>query len=260
MNITIRAAGPEDAEAMLNLYQQFAGRFVGPPPRRVSAYRRMLRSRRVLAWLALNENGRPVGYVLAHFYPGRREARIDELVVSLDDDGRRVAQRLLEVAVHRLMELEPAVIYAPTGSSRDPIYERVLPKMGFFSVDSSWVFMLAVIDPAIFLRDVFPTLAHRLRRLEGWSGLLQLECEGESLFILKDGANVERIIWTGRSADVKIRLSRKLLVQLLFGVVRPSKALEEGELEVCSSLTQGEVRRLLETIFPEVRFVIMDVW
>ncbi len=254
----IREMKKEDAEHLLSVYCRSVKEYVGLASRDLKAYRRLLRRKENMGWVALTEKGDIIGYVFARFDKRKREARIREIVIDPNRDFEQIAKLLVSKAYKSLLRNEPAVIH--TGSIRNPHYAEIFPQLGFFDMESTGVFMYAILDIPKFLTEISPVLANSLKQLKKWNGLLQLQCEEHSLFIKKQKGNIETLIWTNQKPDFKIMLSRGLLTKLLFGIVDSVESFKKGQLKVKTTLNEKEASRILAIIFPERQFLIMDFW
>lgn len=258
MQMRIRAMKREDAEQLLSVYCRFAKEYVGLASRDIKTYKRLLRRKENVGWVAINQKGEIIGYVAARFDKRKREARISEIVIDPDKDFEQTAKPLVNKAYNSLLEKKPAVISA--GSIRNPYYAKIFPQLGFFDVESTGVFMYATLDIPKFLTEISPILANRLEQIKQWNGLLQLQCEEHSGFIRKQRRNIETLIWTNQTPDFKIILSQDLLIKLLFGVADAAEFFKKGQLKVETTLNEKEACQILATIFPKKQFLIMDFW
>lgn len=258
MRMRIREVRKEDAEQLLSIYCRFAKEYVGLVSRDIKTYRRILRRKENISWVALNQKGNIVGYVTARFDKRKREARIREIVVDPDKDFKQIAGLLVNKAYKSLLEKKPAVIH--TGSIRNPHYAEIFPQLGFFDMESTGVFMYAILDIPKFLTEISPVLTNPIKRLKKWNGLLQLQCEEHSLFIKKQEGDIETLILTNQKADFRIMLSRGLLTELLFGIEESVESFRKGKLKVETALNEKETVQILATIFPKKEFLIMDFW
>lgn len=258
MLMRIREMKKEDAEQLLSVYCRFAKEYVGLASRDAKTYKRLLRRKENICWVALNQKGDILGYVTARFDKRTREARIREIVIDPNEDFEQIAKPLMNKAYKSLLEKKPALISA--GSIRNPYYAKIFPQLGFFDVESTGVFMYATLDIPKFLTEISPIIANRLKQLKQWNGLLQLGCEEHSRFIKKEQEKIEIFIWTNQKPDFRITLNRALLVKLLFGVADSVEFFKKGQLEVETTLNEKEASQIFATIFPKKRFLIMDFW
>ncbi len=258
MQTRIREMEKGDAEQLLSVYRRFAKEYVGLASRDLNAYKRLLRKKENMGWVALDEKGDVIGYVTARFDRKSREARIREIVVDASEDFEKIAKPLVDKAYHTLLEKKPAVISA--GSIRNPSFAKIFPELGFLEVESTGVFMYAILEASGFLKEILPVLEKRLKQLESWEGLLQVECEEHSVFIKKQPEKMETFIWTNQRPDLRITLSRESLTKLLFGVEDLVESLKKGRLNVETTLNEGEVSQVLAALFPGHQFLIMDFW
>jgi len=258
MKIQVRQARKEDAQGMLNLYTDFTREFVGPASRDLETYKRMLRRKERINWIATNEQGKMVGYVSSRFDKRRREGRIEEIVVDPNHDFEQVAKPLVDKAYNTLVEKIPAIIV--TGTLRNPQYEKIFPALGFFASESTSVFMYTILNTQRFLNELAPVFAERLKKMKKWNGLTQIECEGHRIFLSKTNENVELIVWTNRPVNFKIVLSRDTLTKLIFSSEDPLESLKSNILRVETTVSQEVRNQLLRTLLPRKQFLIMDYW
>jgi len=248
----------EDIEQVLGLYHRFATQFVGLARRQRRDYNRLIRRNENKNFVALNEQGKIVGYISSRFEKRNREGRINEIVVDPTLDFQLTAKQLVDKAYNALLEEKPAAIFA--SSLRNPKYSSIFPAMGFFDTESTDVFMYAIIDTPKFLNDIAPIIVNRLKDIKQWNGLLQIECEGHSLFINKDRESTQVVVWTNQTANLKITLNRELLAKLLLNIVDPIEANKTGQLKAKTVQNQTKTDQLLRALFPKSQFLTMDYW
>jgi len=258
MEFQVREARKEDAQQMLNLYLDFAQEFVGPASRTLKTYRRILRRKERINWIAVDRSRKMVGYVSSRFDKKRREGRIEEIVVHPSHDFEQVAKPLVERAYDSLLEKKPAIMVA--GSFRNPKYEKIFPALGFFASETADVFMYAIINTQRFLNELAPIFANRLKKMEKWNGLTQIECEGHSIFLQKTDESVQQIVWTNQPIDFKVKLNKTALTKLSFSIADPIEYFKNGQLEVGTTLSHQQTSQLLRVFFPQKQFLIMDYW
>jgi len=258
MQIQVREARKEDAQQMLDLYTDFAREFAGPASRTIKTYTRMLRRKERVNLIAFDERGKMVGYVSSRFEKRQREGRIDEIVVHPSHDFEQVAKPLVEASYNTLLKKKPAIIVAR--SLRNPQYEKIFPALGFLASESTDVFMYAILNTQRFLNELAPVFVSRLKKIEKWNGLTQIECEGHSLILSKTKENVEPLVWTNHHVDFKVILTRDTLTKLIFSVAGPLETLMSNNLRVETTVSQEFRNCLLRTLFPRRQFLIMDYW
>jgi len=258
MEIQVREARKEDAQQMLTLYNSFAQQFVGLSSRDIRNYRRLLRRKERINWVAINKQGKMVGYASSRFDKGRREGRVEEIIVDSRHDFEKVAKPLVDKAYNTLIEKKPALIIA--GSIRNPQHEKVLPALGFISFESTGVFMYSILNTQRFLNELAPVFANRLKRMERWRGLAQIECEGHSLFLQKTSEEIQQFVWTNQPIDFKVKLNKTVLTKLIFGIANPIGCFKNRELEVEATLGKEITSQLLGILFPQKQFLITDYW
>jgi len=258
MQIHVRKARKEDAQQMLSLYTDFTREFVGPAQRDLKTYRRMMRRKDRTYWVAINEQGKMLGYVLSRFDERRRQGSIDETVVDPKNDYEQVAKPLIDKACNTLIEKKAAMIVA--GSFGNLQHEKIFPALGFLSFESTDVFMYTVLNTQAFLNELAPVFVNRLKRMEGWNGLMQIECEGHSVFIQKTKENTEHLVWSNQPVDFKVTLNRDVLIKLVLGVADSTEANQMGQLKVETAQNQTATNQLLRALFPKRQFLIMDYW
>jgi len=258
MQIQLREARKEDIPQMLNVYNEFSKEFVGAASRDTEAFRRMLRKKDNINWVALDNQNRVVGYVHARLEKRLNRGEFGEVVVNPKHDFEKIAKSLVEKVNNKFVEKKVAAIVA--GSLRDPAYEKIFPAIGFLESESMGVFMYAILDTQRFLNELASVFANRLKKLEERSVLTQIECEGHSVFLQKANGNVESLVWTNQPIDFKVTLTRDVLTKLVFGVSESVESLKTGELKVETTLSQERTNRLLRTLFPKKQFLTMDFW
>jgi len=258
METTIRQARRQDAEQMLRVYNSFIEHFVGSAERNVKSFRRMLRKKEYINWVSLDNQKRVVGYVHARVDKRFNRGVFREVIVDPKHDFVKVAKPLIERVSAVLMEKKVSEIVA--GSIRNPRFEKLFPAMGFFESESLDVFMYGILDAQKFLNEVSQVFVKRLGRVKEWSGLAQIECDGCSLFLQKTRDNVEHILWTNQPADFKVKLGRDTLAKLIFGVSEPIESFKNGQLAVETTVSRETTHRLLESLFPQRQFLVMDYW
>jgi len=258
MQIQLREARREDIPQMLNVYNEFTNAFVGAASRDKEDFRRMLRKKDNINWVALDNQNSMIGYVHARLEKRINRGEFEEIVVDPKQDFEPVARALVEKVCNTFLEKKVTAIVA--GSLRNPIYEKIFPALGFFESESMGVFMYTILDAQKFLNELAPIFADRLIKLEEWSGLTQIECEGHSVFLQKTRGKVEPIVWTNRTIDFKVNLTRDTLTKLVFGVADSGESLKTNQLMVETTLSQEETTQLLRALFPKKQFLIMDGW
>lgn len=256
--IQVREAKREDAEQLLEVYRRFAEEHVGPVRRDIKVYRRLLRKKDKLHWIALNEQEAIVGYVSCHYDKRGRQGWITEIIADPNHDFKRIAKILVSEAYEALQKRNVAAVYAD--SIKNPAYTEIFPQMSFFDAESKGVFMYAILDASKFLNEIAPVMVKRLKKLKEWRGLMEIKCKGKSIFIQKDGKDAQTVLWTSRTADFRITLSPNLLTKLLFGAANPIEAYKAGKLRVQTTVNPTKTKQLLKMIFPETHFLILDYW
>jgi hypothetical protein len=247
-----------DKEQMLRIYSSYTKRFVGSASRALKPYGRMLRRKDNTNYVALDNQDQLVGYVWASFEEKERAGEFREIIVDPKHDFEQVANCLIEKVKAVFVEKKAAVVRA--GSLRNPAYEKLFPKLGFFQSESTGVFMYAVLDVDKFLNELKPVFENRLSMARSWKGLAAIECDAHSLFINKTSEGAQQVIWTNEPADFKVKLGKAVLTRLIFGVADPMECLQKGELAVESTLSREHVGTLLRHLFPRSQFLIMDFW
>jgi N-acetylglutamate synthase-like GNAT family acetyltransferase len=258
MGYTVRPAAKEDAHQMLKVYNNFTKQFVGSGARTAKSFQRMLRRKENINWVALNHQDQIIGYVSARLEKQMNRGEFREIAVDPEHDFEQVAKPLVERVNSVFMEKKVSAIQA--ASLRNPWFEKLFPKYGFFESESLGVFMYAVLDAQKLLNEISQVFINRLKQIENCDGLVQVECEGHSIFLHKTGKETKQIIWTNQPIDIKARLSTALLTRLIFGIADPIQSLENGELQIETSLDKKSATRILRQLFPERQFLIMDYW
>jgi len=258
METTVRQARREDAEQMLKVYNSFTKQFVGSASRTIKPFRSMLRKKDNINWVALDNQNRIIGYVHARIDKRINRGEFREIVVDPERDFEQVATPLVERVNAAFMEKKVSAIVA--GSVRSPAYEKLFPALGFFESESMDVFMYAILNVQKFLNELSQVFVNRLKQLENWNGLAQIECEEHSLFLQKTDEKVQPIVWTNQSVNFKIALNRELLTRLVFGLADPIESQRTGQLKVETTGSSDRTNQLLRALFPKRQFLIMDQW
>jgi len=258
MEITVRQAKSQDASPMLQLYNRFTQQFVGSTSRTIKPFRTMLRKKDNINFVASDSQNQIIGYIHAHLEKRLNRGEFREIVIDPKHDVELVAQRLVERVNAAFMERKVSSITA--GSLRNPVYEKVFPKLGFIESESVDVFMYGILNVAKFLNEITPIFVNRLKQLENWNGLVQMECDGSSVFIQKAGEKPESIVWTNEPVSLKVTMPRELLIKLIFGVADLTESHRSGQLRLETSVDRAKAELLLTTLFPKTQFLIMDYW
>jgi len=256
--LEIRRMVREDAKELLELHGRFSQQYVGPLERNIEHYRRAVRRKDWLSWVATDQKGGIVGYITAVYVKKRRYGRIFEIVADPNMDFGFVAGKLAEKVYNVMIEGNAATIVAPI--MVNPDYEKVFPGTGFFKIEMQEVIMVAVNNVPRFLDEIGPVMTARLKRLAGWSGTLELKCGEHSAFYNKDGDSVQRFDWTNKDADCRILVDQYTLTALLLGVTAHEDAYAEGKIQVEPALSKGKAKEVLGTLFPRHQFVAFNFW
>jgi len=258
MEFKLCTASKKDKEKMLQLYISFTKHFVGSASRTPKSFTRILRKKDNINYVALDSQNRIVGYVHATVEKRNNTGELREIIVDPKHDFEQVASLLIEKVNADFDKKKVAAIVA--GSLRNPVYERIFPKLGFMESESTGVFMYAVLDAQKLLNELGPVFANRLKGAERWKGLAQIQCDEHSLFLERTTESVRQVIWTNRPVDFKIKLSGKILVKLIFGVADPLECRRNGQLEVETAIGKAKANQLLQRLFPRSQFLTMDFW
>ncbi len=256
--LEIRQMVREDAQQLLELHARFSQVYVGPLERNAGHYQRAVRRKDGLAWVAVDQKGRIVGYITAVYVKKRRYGRIFELAVDPNMDFASVAKKLAEKVYGIMVERGAATIIAPT--MVNPEFEKVFPDLGFFKIEMQEVFMVAVNNVPRFLDEISPILVKRLKKAQGWNGTLELKCGEHSAFFKKDGDNVQTFDWTNQDVDCRILINQYTLTEVLMGVTTCEDACAEGKIQVETAVSEGKAKELLRTVFPWRQFLAFNFW
>jgi len=243
---------------MLQVYNSFTKQFVGSALRTVKNFRMMLTRKDNLNWVAADRRNRIVGYVCCRLDKPTNRGEFREIIVDPKHSFEQAARPLVKKIIEVLQRRKVAAIAA--GSVRNPALEKLFPKMGFFESESNDVFMYAILNVQKFLNELSTVFTNRLKQLENWNGLTQIECEGHSLFLEKKSKSVQEIVWTNKPADFKISVTKEILTKLIFGSADPLESHRTGLLKVEHTEHRGKTSHLLKALFPNIQFLIMDYW
>jgi N-acetylglutamate synthase-like GNAT family acetyltransferase len=258
MQLQIREARKEDIPQLLSLYNEFTNTFVGSALRGEQDFRRELRRKDNVNLVALDKQKRIAGYVGAHFEKRFNRGEFAEVIVNPTYDFKQVAKPLVE-KVHSIF-VKKKVISIIAGSIRNPVYEKLFPELGFFETESNGVFMYVILDVQKFLNELQPAFANRLKRLKELNLLMQIDCEGNSIFLHKIGEKVDPLVFTNQSVDFKLTLNREILTKLVFGIKDAVESSKTGQTRIETTLTSKKTTQLLKALFPRKQFLIMDHW
>ena len=258
MRLETREMQQSDAKQLQKVFQSFVSSYVGPSARKLAAFRRMASKKGKLNWVAFDSKGKVVGYITSTYVKGVRQGRINEIVVDPDHDFEAVARPLVDRIHDIFLEKGAASIRAIT--IRNPYYEKIFPELGFFSVKTDAVFMLAVHDIPRFLDEATPIFVRRLEKLHNWVGWLKVNCEGQAKFFKKKDKEAEPYVWTNYKMDIEISLKANVLAGLLLGALNPQEALKEGSIRIETALPKDETNKLVTTLFPKKQFLAFDFW
>lgn len=258
MEITVRQARREDAQQMLQVYSNFTKQFVGSASRTPKSFKRMLRKRDNINWVALDDQNRIIGYVHARLEKRLNRGEFTEIVIDPKHDFEQVAKPLVEKVNAAFIEKKASAIIA--GSLRNPAYEKLFLTLGFFESESTGVFMYAILNLQKFLHELSQVFVNRLKQLENWNGLAQMECEGHSIFLQKTNDSVQQIVWTNQPINFKITLTRELLTKFIFSIADPIESYRTGQLKIEATESSEKTNQLLKALFLKRQFLIMDHW
>jgi len=257
MGYNVRAMLPDDAESLQQLYMNFATSFVGPSTSKSpKLFRRLARKKDKLNWVAIQRK-QVVGYISSIYVKTRRQGRINEIVVDPKFDFKAVATPLVDKVCSVFAQKGAASIQAV--SIRNPYYQEIFPKLGFFNVRTDGLFMLTIHNIPKFLDEIKPILERRLEKLKDLHGCFQIKCKENSIFFKKTGENVESFVWTNRQADFKLILDEHTLANLLLGALTVEEAIKK-EVQIETRFSETVVSAILKSLFPEVRFLAFDFW
>jgi len=202
MTFQLREAKREDIPELLSLYSEFTKTFVGSASRSLEDFRRFLRRKDNLNWVAIDNQKHIVGYARAHFEKRLNRGEFAEIIVHPSCDFERVAKPLADKI--QGMFVKKKVLSITAGSIRNPEFEKIFPALGFFESESMGVFMYVILDTQKFLNEIQPTFVNRLKQLKEGSALTQIECEGSSIFLQKTNETVQPLVFTNQPIDFKV--------------------------------------------------------
>jgi hypothetical protein len=258
MEFTLRQAKKEDAAQMLQVYEGFTKLFIGPATRTLRHFRRMLGKKENINWVAVDKQERVVAYVYGRVDKRMNRGDFQEIVVDPKYDYVEVAKPLVEKVSAVFMDKKVSCVTA--GSNRNPWYDKLFSESGFLDFESVDVFMYGILDMQKFLSEMSPIFVNRLKQVNDWKGLVQIECDGHSVFLRRTEKGVETPVWTNEPVKFKVALSRDVLAKLVMGVSDSAELHSSGQLRVEIAESKGKAERLLRVLFPKVGFLILDYW
>jgi hypothetical protein len=258
MELKARLVTNRDKEQMLRLYASFTEQFVGSASRTLKSFAGVLRRKDNINYVAVDSQKGIVGYIHASVDKRNHSAEIREIVVDPMFDFVQVASLLVDKVNTVFADRKVSLIFA--GSLRNPAYERIFPKLGFFESESTGVFMYAALDVRKLMDELWPVFAGRLKRVRNFEGLVQLECDGQSVFFRKATATVEPVVWTNLPVDFRVKFNAATLTKMMFGVTDVLECRDTGLVQIESKLGGKEADMLLSALFPQRQFLIMDHW
>jgi N-acetylglutamate synthase-like GNAT family acetyltransferase len=258
METKLRQARKEDIATLLQIYDRFIMKFVGSAARTHRTFYRMLTRKDNFTCVATDKKDQIMGYIHGRVSKRSNRGEFEEIVVDTGHDFEDVATFLVEKMNDILMQKRVSSIFA--GSLRDPAFDRIFPKLGFSTFESLSVFMYSVLNVQKFLNELSPVFVSRLQRFKRWSGTVQLECEGHSIFLEKAKDSVQPVVLTNQQVDFKASLPVGLLTKLIFGTVKVGEARRAGQLKIECLDDKETADKMLVTLFPKRQFLIMDSW
>ena len=258
MEPKLRQARKHDVASILQVYDRFIREFVGSAARTQKTFKRMLKRKDNIAYVATDSKNQVIGYVHARINKRFDRGEFEEIVVDPRHNFENVAKPLVEKVNAIFMQKRVSAIAA--GSLRNPAYERVFSELGFSEYESLGVFMYSVLNVQKFLSELSPVFVSRLQRLKQWNGTVQLECEGHSIFLQKTKEGVQPIVWTNQLTDFKASLPVELLTKLIFGIADAGEAHRTGRLRTEHTIGDEAAGKMLRTLFPKRQFLILDSW
>ncbi len=258
LELRLREMRKEDIPELLNLYNDFTKGFVGSASRTKNDFRRRKQGKDNLNWVAISNRGSIVGYVHAHYERRFRRGEFADILVHSDYDFVQVAKPLIEKIQDIFVKKK--VLSIGADSMRNPEFDRIFPSLGFFESESMGVFMYAILDVQKFLNELQPVLTARLKNLAEENILIQIECEGNCIFLRKTNDTILPFIFTNLPVDFKVVLDRETLTKLVFGIADAVESLKVGQLKTESKFSPQKTNQILKTLFPKRQFLIMDFW
>ena len=258
MTSRVRLIQPSDGEELRKFYERFALNFVGIAKREARQFKHMARKRDNLRWVALNGEGKIIGYILAAYAKGRRTGRITEIIVDPKYDFETVAGALVD-KVHDVF-LEKCAAQIRAGGVQNPDNSKIFRRLGFWHIKTDGVFMYAITDAAQFLSEITPILVKRLKTLSDWNGQLRVSCENHQISFKKEGETVQSSSLINDQLNCDIFLKASGLIRVLLGSIDVQSALLDGLITVKTDLPKVKMNELLLTIFPKKQFLTFDYW
>jgi predicted acetyltransferase len=210
-NLRVRSASIDDAPDLLALYERHYYPFVGSYVRTIEQQRHLLRHRTRMPQMALDEDGRPCGYLLL---PCGTDL---SLAVEVAADSWPAALALLQFHADTASSASELYWPLPFGSAT---YHHLADNLPLTSHTTSrpnagWLARTANVNE--LLASMLPLLRKRWRHAEThWEGPLILEVE-DSRWCIEVTSSDLRLTEESPDGAALLRLSPGTLAQLVFG-------------------------------------------
>jgi GNAT superfamily N-acetyltransferase len=237
--VRLRPASIDDAPDLLALYERHYYPFVGSYARTIEQQRHLLRHRTRMPQLALQDDGRPCGYV---FLPCGADP---SLAVEVAADSWPAALALLHFHADAAGSSSELRWPLPFGS---PTYHHLADNLPLTSRTTSrpnagWLARTANVNA--LLVSLLPLLQKRWRHAETvWEGPLILDVEGTRWCFEFSGSDLRHREVSPDGAPF-VRLSSGALAQLVFGCRPAGWVTNQADQTV-----PADVVALLATLFP----------
>jgi ribosomal protein S18 acetylase RimI-like enzyme/N-acetylglutamate synthase-like GNAT family acetyltransferase len=206
-------------------------------------------------------DGKLIGAAVAK-YEGGESATLQEVAVAEGEDGRAAIGVALVARLHGILAAEGAKRVTAHVCSDPGLFTNAICRAGYSRETTGGVNMFGIRDLTQLLTEIRPLFERRLREtpFEDWRGRVillgdrlraGLQVEEASLRVL----DVPEI----RSTDVVLRTTDETITRFITGRETPLEGYLQRVTTIEPQVSPGVVK-LLETLFPEVPFVIRWGW
>lgn len=212
-------------------------------------------------WAALAERqGKLIGVALGRHVSGD-EARLLDVAVNRDADDRTEVGTALLSRLHRLLAGHGARTVKASICSQPGLLIDALCRAGYSRRPSGGVNMFGIRDLRRLFEEIRPLYEHRLADGDqrGWAGRVIIIGERLQAGLEIDEGAVHVVGGEPAAADIVLRTSDEVITRSVTGRETPLEGYLQRRTEV-QPQTNSAVVKLLETLFPQVPFIVRWGW